>query len=140
MENNDKIRALSHREQAREKLPIFFGSRENYLHPFREAIGNAVDEIVNNYSKGIVTVTLSDDMQTISVSDTGRGIPIQKESEGKKNYELLFETLFAGAKYNNNEQGQVTVGTNGVGLTVTNYTSSLFEVISFSNGKKNKIT
>ena len=140
MDNKDKIRVLSDREQAREKLPIFFGSRENYLHPFREAVGNAVDEINNNYSKGIVTVTLKDDNRTITVADTGRGIPIYGETDGKPNTELLFETLFAGTNYDNKDNGKITVGTNGVGLTVTNFTSKLFRVVSVRNGNKYTVT
>ena len=39
MENS--IKRLSDREQARQKLPIFFGSRDNYVHPIKEAIANA---------------------------------------------------------------------------------------------------
>lgn len=139
-EGRDKIRELSTREQCRDKLPIFFGSRENYLHGFREVIGNAVDEINNNYSKGIINVTLYDDMQTISVSDTGRGIPIDGQTNEKPNYVLLFETLFAGTNYDNNENGKFAVGTNGVGTCVLNHTTSLFKVTSIKSGKKYTIT
>lgn len=139
-DSRDKIRALTDREQAREKLPIFFGSRENYLHPFREALGNANDEVSNNFSKGVITVVLDDDMQTITVKDTGRGIPISGETDGKPNYELLFETLFAGTNYDNKNNGKITVGTNGVGLTVTNFTSSLFKVVSVRNGFQHELT
>lgn len=138
-ENRDKIKALTTREQCRDKLPIFFGSRENYLHGFREVLGNAVDEINNNYSKGVINVTLHDDLKTISVADTGRGIPIDGETDGTPNYELLFETLFAGTNYENNEHGKITVGTNGVGTTVLNHTSSLFQVVAFKNGKRSQI-
>jgi DNA gyrase subunit B len=139
-ENRDKIKALTTREQCRDKLPTWFGSRENYLHGLREVIGNAVDEVTNNYSKGIVTVKLEDDMQTISVSDTGRGIPINGETDGQPNYVLLFETLFAGTNYDNNDNGKITVGTNGVGTAVLNHTSKLFEVTSFKEGMKHKLT
>jgi DNA gyrase subunit B len=139
-ENKDKIRVLSDREQSREKLPIFYGSRENYLHGLKEVIGNGIDEINNNFSKGIITVTLLDDMRTISVSDTGRGIPIDGETDGKPNYELLFETLFAGTNYENKDLGKVAVGTNGVGVTVLNYTSEFFRVTSIKNGKRHSIT
>jgi DNA gyrase subunit B len=132
----DKIRALTDREQAREKLPIFYGSRENYLHGFKEVLGNAVDEINNNYSKGIINITLADDLKTITVSDTGRGIPIDGETDGKKNYELLFTTLFAGTNYDNKENDKVAVGTNGVGATVLNFTSELFRVVSYKDSKK----
>lgn len=34
----DNIRALSEREKAREKLPVFYGSYDNYYHGFRECL------------------------------------------------------------------------------------------------------
>lgn len=137
---DEKIKALTTREQCREKLPIFFGSRENYLHGFREVLANAVDEINNHYSRGAINITLGDDLKTITVSDSGRGIPIEGITDGKPNCELLFETLFAGTNYENNERGKVAVGTNGVGTTVLNYTSELFRVVSYKNGKKYSIS
>jgi DNA gyrase subunit B len=139
-ESKDQIRELTTRQQCRDKLPTWFGSRENFMHGFREVLGNAVDEVTNNFSKGIITVTLEDDMRTISVADTGRGIPIYGETNGKPNYVLLFETLFAGTNYDNNENGKITVGTNGVGTCVLNHTSTLFKVVSVRNGNKYTLT
>ena len=124
MENS--IKRLSDREQARQKLPIFFGSRDNYVHPIKEAIANAVDELKNNDQKDPkIVVTLSDDQQTISVKDNGRGIPIIGESFGEKNYKLLFQTLFAGTKYD--VTSNIQTGTNGVGMATTCMTSKYFE-------------
>ena len=43
MENNiEKIKSLDDKSQARLKLPVFFGSFDNYLHGFREILNNAV--------------------------------------------------------------------------------------------------
>ena len=124
MENS--IKRLSDREQARQKLPIFFGSRDNYVHPIKEAIANAVDELKNNDQKDPkIVVTLSDDQQTISIKDNGRGIPIIGESFGEKNYKLLFQTLFAGTKYD--VTSNIQTGTNGVGMATTCMTSKYFE-------------
>ena len=124
MENS--IKRLSDREQARQKLPIFFGSRDNYVHPIKEAIANAVDELKNNDQKDPkIIVTLSDDQQTISIKDNGRGIPIIGESFGEKNYKLLFQTLFAGTKYD--VTSNIQTGTNGVGMATTCMTSKYFE-------------
>ena len=124
MENS--IKRLSDREQARQKLPIFFGSRDNYVHPIKEAIANAVDELKNNDQKDPkIVVTLSNDQQTISVKDNGRGIPIIGESFGEKNYKLLFQTLFAGTKYD--VTSNIQTGTNGVGMATTCMTSKYFE-------------
>jgi DNA gyrase subunit B len=132
--NNDKIRALTDREKARDKISIFYGSRDNYIHGLKEVVANATDEILNNFDSGIVTVTLHEDLKTITVRDTGRGIPITGETDGVPNYELLFRTLFAGTKYDDNDQ--TLTGTNGVGTAVLNYSSILFQVTSIYGGKK----
>lgn len=136
----DEIKTLDTREQCRMKLPIWFGSRDNYYHPLLEVLANASDEITNNYENGIIKVTLSDDCKTISVFDSGRGIPILGETNGVKNYELLFTQLFSGTNYSNVENGKITTGANGCGLTVINHTSKLFEVTSYKNNIATTIT
>ena len=138
--NKDTIKQLDTREQCRQKLPIFYGSRDNYIHGLKEVVNNAVDEITNNFKKGEITVNLNEDLETIEVTDTGRGIPLLDETNGKANYELLFETLFAGTNYSNEENGKIATGTNGVGTCVLNHTSELFMVESFRNGKHQKVT
>lgn len=135
MSNKDAIKQLTTREQCREKLPIFFGSRDNFVHGLKELVANSIDEISNNFKNGIITVEVFDDLQTISVKDTGRGIPINKVTDGKPNYELLFETLFAGTNYDNNNNGKIAVGTNGCGTCVLNHSSSLFDVEVARDGK-----
>lgn len=136
-DKREKINILDHRQQAREKISIWYGSKDNYTHGLKEVIANATDEIISNFDFGEVNVILHDDLQTITVSDNGRGINIGEETDGVKNYELLFRTLFAGTKYEENET--TTTGTNGVGNTVLCYTSSLFYVESFYGGKKYSI-
>ncbi len=133
--DKDKIKILDTREQCREKLPIFFGSRDNYTHGLKEVIANAIDEISNNFDSGEITVSLNKERDTVSVKDTGRGIPINKTTDGIKNYELLFERLFAGTNFENVEHDKVTVGTNGCGTCVINHTSVLFKVTSARDGE-----
>lgn len=135
--NKDKIRLLDDREKSREKISVWYGSRDNYYHGLKEVIANSTDEIINNFDFGTVTVELHEDLQTITVSDTGRGIPIDGETNGVKNYELLFRTLFAGTKYETTDS--TTTGTNGVGNTVLCYTSSIFYVESYYNGYKHSL-
>jgi DNA gyrase subunit B len=136
-QTHDKIRALDDREKCRSKISIWYGSAENYYHGLKEIIANGTDEVINNFDEGTVAVELHDDLQTITVTDTGRGIPIDGETDGVKNYELLFRTLFASTKYDPSDQ--TTTGTNGVGATVLNYTSSLFYVESYYNGYKHTL-
>ena len=135
--SKDKIRRLDHREQSREKISIWYGSADNYEHGLKEVLANATDEIINNFDKGTINVELMEDMKTLVVQDSGRGIPMDGETDGTPNYELLFLILFAGTKYG--EGGEMDgsyTGTNGSGQTVLNYTSSLFEVASVRNGKE----
>ena len=135
--SKDKIRRLDHREQSREKISIWYGSKDNYEHGLKEVLANATDEIINNFDKGTINVELMEDMKTLVVQDSGRGIPMEGETDGMPNYELLFLILFAGTKYG--EGGEMDgsyTGTNGSGQTVLNYTSSLFEVTSVRNGKE----
>lgn len=134
-----ELRSLTEREQARDKVSVFFGSRDNFYHPFIEVVLNAVDEITNNFETGNIKVKLFEDKETISVIDTGRGLPLLGKTDGIENYKLLLLKLFAGTNYDNNEIGKITTGTNGVGLTVTNYCSEMLEATSIRDGKKTTI-
>lgn len=138
--NSDEIRELSQREQARDKISVWYGSADNYEHGLKEVMANATDEIINNFDEGSIYVELDEDNKTITVRDTGRGVPISGQSGGKPNYELLFLQFFAGSKYGNDgmTNGAMT-GTNGSGLVTLNYTSLLFEVSSVSGGEKHHI-
>lgn len=138
--SKERIRKLSDREQAREKISVFFGSADNYIHGLKEVMANATDEIINNFEEGTIYVELMDDNQTISIRDTGRGIPIHGETDGEKDYDLLFRTLFAGTKYGEDgiTDGAMT-GTNGVGISTLNFTSLSLEVSSVYDGKKHQI-
>lgn len=133
MKNNDKIKVLNPKQQAQEKLPIFYGSRDNFMHGFKEVLANAIDEVFNNFEEGEITVKLYDDNKTISVKDTGRGIPIHK----RDNRDLLFQTLFAGTKLDVNDK--TTTGTNGCGTCVLCYTSETFIVKSTYGGKTHMV-
>ena len=134
----DKIRALDDRQKSRDKLPIFYGSRDNYTHGFREvALNNTIDEISNNFDNGDVYITLHDDDMTITVEDTGRGLPIDGESDGIPNWELFLTRLFASGKYD--LENAFNSGVNGVGSCVLQYTSSLYSVTSYHDNKEYKI-
>ena len=131
----DNVRALDDRQKSREKLPIFYGSRDNYYHGFREVgINNTIDEITNNFESGDIRITLHEDNKTITVEDTGRGMPIHLTSEGIPNYEMFFTRLFASGKYDIKD-GENS-GVNGVGGCVLNYTSLLYNVQVWCGGEE----
>ena len=126
---NSELRQLDTRQQCREKLPIWFGSRSNHYHGLLEVMMNANDEMVTHPSPDRpfqIDVCLWDDEQTVTVTDYGRGIKLTDKHNGTPLYELLFETLFAGTNFDNAESGKETTGTNGCGLTVLNHTCNVF--------------
>lgn len=137
--NREEIQHLDQREQARDKLSIWFGGRENYLHGLREVMANATDEIINNFDEGVISVELLEDQRTIIIEDTGRGIGMTGDTNGTPNYELLFKILFAGTKYNSKGSEGTFTGLNGLGNTVLNYTSVLFDVTSRYGGQEHHI-
>ena len=107
---------------------------KGFHHLLWEIVDNAIDEISNGFGDTI-KITLNKD-GSATVSDNGRGIPVDMHPTLKKSgIEVVYTTLHAGGKFNN-ENYKFSGGLHGVGASVTNALSRWCNVEVCKNGKK----
>src|SRR5437870_11783485 len=119
------IQVLEGLEPVRKRPAMYIGGVDatGYHHLLWEILDNSVDEVINGYASR-VEVTLHKDGKTITITDDGRGIPVDVMPKYKKPaLEVILSTLHSGGKF---EQGNYihSGGLHGVGASVVNALSS----------------
>ena len=128
----DSIEVLEGLEPVK-KRPGMYTDTTRPNHLAQEVIDNSVDEALEGHATEI-RVTLRKD-GSMSVSDDGRGMPVDIHKKEKlSGVELILTRLHSGAKFNSDNY-KFSGGLHGVGVSVVNALSETFEVFIKRDGK-----
>ena len=118
-----KIQVLEGLEAVRKRPGMYIGGTgsEGMHHLVWEIIDNSVDEAAAGFA-GHIDVVLHKD-GSVEVSDNGRGIPVDRKSDGRTGLEVVFTELHAGGKFGSGAY-LASGGLHGVGASVVNALST----------------
>ncbi len=130
------IEVLEGLEPVRRRPGMYIGGTDEKAmhHLFAEVLDNAMDEAVAGHADHIGVAFEEDGFLT--VTDNGRGIPVDPHPKFKKKsaLEVIMTTLHAGGKFNSKVY-ETSGGLHGVGVSVANALSESME-IEVARGQK----